>query len=117
VEKNVEVYLHPVLADILWTNLFQNAIKHNVENGIIKIELNRERLLISNTGRKPTVEPDKLFERFQKADQSSDSIGLGLSIIKRIVEQNDYTIEYSYSDGWHAIKILLNGVKENQLQN
>ncbi|HMB42036.1 MAG TPA: HAMP domain-containing sensor histidine kinase [Balneolaceae bacterium] len=117
VEENVEVYIHPVLADILWTNLFQNAIKHNIDGGTIKIKLTREKLSISNTGRKPTVDPDKLFERFQKADQSSDSIGLGLSIIKRIVEQNDYTIAYSYSDGWHTIEILLNGVKGNQLQN
>jgi len=116
-EKNVEVYIHPVLADILWTNLFQNAIKHNIENGTIKIGLTREMLSISNTGKEPTLEPGKLFERFQKSDQNSDSIGLGLSIIKRIVEHNHYKISYAYSNGWHTIEILLNGVKENQLQN
>lgn len=116
-EKDVQVYIHPVLADILWTNLFQNAIKHNVENGTIKISLTREKLTISNTGPEPAVEPGKLFERFQKANHNSDSIGLGLSIIKRIVEQNHYSISYNYSAGWHTIEVLLKSVKENQLQN
>jgi signal transduction histidine kinase len=117
VKKDVQVHIHPVLADILWTNLFQNAIKHNVENGTIRIGLTREKLTIANTGKEPTVKPGKLFERFQKSDQSSDSIGLGLSIIKRIVEQNHYGISYNYSDGWHTIEVLLNGVKKSQLQN
>lgn len=112
-EKRVEVCIHPVLADILWTNLFQNAIKHNVEGGEIEVLLKHDMLTISNTGKEPAVKPEKLFERFQKADQSSDSIGLGLSIIKRIVEQNNYTIEYQYSDGVHTIHISLNGVKES----
>jgi signal transduction histidine kinase len=116
-ENRVQVHIHPVLADILWTNLLQNAIKHNIENGTIKINLTHQRLTISNTGREPAVEPGKLFERFQKSNQNSDSIGLGLSIIKRIVEQNDYSISYDYAKGWHTITILLNGVKESQLQN
>lgn len=107
IRDDVEIKMHPVLADILWTNLFQNAVRHNVENGKIKIELNRERLIISNTGNDPEVEPDQLFERFRKADPSSESIGLGLSIIKRIVDQNKLLIQYSYSDNWHQIEISL----------
>jgi signal transduction histidine kinase len=102
----VEINMHPVLADILWTNLFQNAVRHNVENGIIKIELDEKKLAISNTGSDPEVDPDQLFERFRKAEQSSESIGLGLSIIKRIVDQNQFSIHYRYDDGWHHIEII-----------
>lgn len=105
IQDDVEINMHPVLADILWTNLFQNAVRHNIENGKIKIELNDENLTISNTGEDPGVDPDQLFERFRKAEQSSDSIGLGLSIIKRIVDQNNLIIHYSYSDNWHRIEI------------
>lgn len=107
IRDDVEVNMPPVLADILWTNLFQNAVRHNIENGKIKIILNEEELIISNTGEDPEVEPDQLFERFRKAEQSSESIGLGLSIIKRIVDQNDLSIHYSYSDNWHQIEIDL----------
>lgn len=44
-EEEVTVEMHPVLADILWTNLFQNAIKHNIEGGSIRIELTSENFL------------------------------------------------------------------------
>lgn len=107
IRNDVDINMHPVLADILWTNLFQNAVRHNVENGKIKIVLNEEELIISNTGEDPEVEPEQLFERFRKAEQSSESIGLGLSIIKRIVDQNNLSILYSYEKGWHHIEIGL----------
>lgn len=104
-EDNVIVNIHPVLADILWTNLFQNAIKHNIKNGKIRINLVHDRLKISNTGKPLGTEPEELFERFKKADHSTNSIGLGLSIIKRIVDQNNYNISYQNSDGWHTIEL------------
>lgn len=107
IKDDVEIKMHPVLADILWTNLFQNAVRHNVENGKINIELNKEKLTISNTGEDPEIDPDQLFERFRKAKQSSESIGLGLSIIKRIMDQSHLPIEYTYADGWHHIEIGL----------
>lgn len=107
IEDDVRIKIHPVLADILWTNLFQNAIRHNIEDGKIRIELNREKLVIANTGKDPEVNPDQLFERFRKAEQSSESIGLGLSIIKRIVDQNHLSIIYTYADNWHRIEIGL----------
>ncbi len=104
-EDNVIVNIHPVLADILWTNLFQNAIKHNVENGKIRINLVHDQLKISNTGKPLEMEPKELFDRFKKANHSTNSIGLGLSIIKRIVDQNNYQISYQNSDGWHTIEL------------
>lgn len=104
-EDNVIVNIHPVLADILWTNLFQNAIKHNVKNGKIRIKLVHDQLTISNTGKSLGMEPEELFERFKKADHNNNSIGLGLSIIKRIVDQNNFQISYQNSDGWHTIEI------------
>ncbi len=104
-EEDVIVQIHPVLADILWTNLFQNAIKHNIENGKIKITLDHGHLKITNTGKPLDKDPEELFERFKKADHSTNSIGLGLSIIKRIADQNDYTISYRNEDGWHAIEV------------
>lgn len=104
-QDQVTVDMHPVLADILWTNLFQNAIKHNIDGGKIRITLDRRSLVIANTGKALSLPPDELFGRFKKADTSTDSIGLGLSIIKRIADQNDYNISYQYDEGWHTIRI------------
>lgn len=103
---DVRVHIHPVLADILWTNLFQNAITHNIEEGSIKIKLTPKFLMISNTGKPLESDPDELFERFKKDDQSTKSIGLGLSIVKRIADQNNYEITYRYEEKWHHFKVI-----------
>ncbi len=108
VEKDLEevkVNMHPVLADILWTNLFQNAIKHNVEGGSIRISLGNNRLRIANTGKPLDVPAEELFGRFKKADTSSESIGLGLSIVKRITDQNDFSLSYTFDEPWHIIEV------------
>ena len=108
VEKDLEevkVNMHPVLADILWTNLFQNAIKHNVEGGSIRISLGDNRLKIANTGKPLDTPAEELFGRFKKADTSSDSIGLGLSIVKRIADQNEFSLSYSFDEPWHIIEV------------
>lgn len=106
-EQNVSVQMHPLLADILWTNLFQNAIKHNIDGGEIKIVLTKEKLKISNTGNALESDPEKLFGRFKKADTTTNSIGLGLSIVKRIIDQNGYSISYEFEDGWHHVEVIL----------
>jgi signal transduction histidine kinase len=103
--QDVTIQMHPVLADILWTNLFQNAIKHNVDEGSINITLTQNSLTIANTGESPEISPKELFARFKKGDSTSNSIGLGLSIIKRIVDQNNYTISYEFEGGWHTIVV------------
>src|SRR5699024_3962242 len=108
-EEHVFVQMHPVLADIMWSNLFQNAIKHNVDGGKIHIKLTKNRLIISNTGPPldSEIDPRQLFERFKKADYGTDSLGLGLAITKRIADQNDYDITYQYKDGQHIIALSL----------
>lgn len=111
IEDDVIIHMHPALADILWSNLFQNAIRHNIKNGEIRIELTPARLIIANTGENLNVDPSALFERFRKGDQNSSSIGLGLSIIKRITDHNQLHISYSYENQWHRIEISLNPVK------
>jgi signal transduction histidine kinase len=104
-KEDVITRIHPVLADILWTNLFQNAIKHNIEGGSIHIALTEQSLTISNTGKPLQTDPEELFSRFKKGEQNSDSIGLGLSIIKKIADQNNYTVSYQYEEGWHTVEV------------
>ncbi|MEX1063245.1 MAG: HAMP domain-containing sensor histidine kinase [Balneolaceae bacterium] len=111
IADDVQVQMHPVLADIMWMNLFQNSIRHNVKDGEINVQLTDSMLSLSNTGPEPTVPTAELFERFRKADQNSNSIGLGLSIVRHIADQNGFELSYTFEDGWHNIHVLLNGVK------
>lgn len=111
ISDSVILKLHPSLAEILWSNLFRNAINHNIQNGKINIILNCDYLEISNTGKELNTEPFVLFERFKKGEQNSESIGLGLSIVKRIVDQNEMPISYTSEKNWHTIRISLKSVK------
>lgn len=79
-------------------NLCDNAIKYNVENGKVLIEIISNGFKISDTGIGiPTGYKDRIFERFFRVDKShSKSIngtGLGLSIVKHIALSNDAHIE------------------------
>jgi signal transduction histidine kinase len=105
IQQNIEVTMNETLAEILIINLLANAIKHNLENGTIEILLNQNRLIVSNTGKAPSVEPAAYFERFKKGSDSSDSLGLGLSIVLKICESYNFSINYHYAEMLHKITI------------
>ena len=62
--------------------------------------------MISNTGDKPSIPPEKLFERFRKSNQSADSQGLGLAIVKEVCKASNLEINYAYRDNLHVIQVL-----------
>ncbi len=102
------IEMNPTLADILLSNLLNNAIKHNLQNGTISIKITKSILIISNSGNKLTTNTDELFQRFMKDKSKPDSLGLGLAIVKKIVDTNNLLIDYSYHDGFHTIEINFN---------
>lgn len=102
------VKMNSTLAEILLTNLIQNAIRHNTENGKIIIELKDNKLIISNSGAPLTVPKEQLFMRFKKNDASKDSLGLGLSIVKGITKTYGFEITYNYSSLLHNFQVTFN---------
>lgn len=105
IADNVLLQLHPSLGDILLGNLLSNAIRHNTVNGAIELTLDKDKLVIRNTGNPPEVPTTELFRRFKKGHQQSDSIGIGLAIVKQICDLHHYYIQYNYADGWHIMQI------------
>ncbi len=103
VKGNPKLSMSPELADILFTNLVKNAIRHNITNGSLSIELSANRLLIKNTGPALHFDPNLLFERFSKASQNSESLGIGLSLARKICDYYGFEIKYGYGDGVHEI--------------
>jgi signal transduction histidine kinase len=105
IDPQVMISIHPALADILLMNLLSNAIRHNFENGSIKVRLTSRNLNIENTGHPLQISTDQLFIRFKKNSQSSDSAGLGLSIVKRICELNGFSINYYCTRELHRLEV------------
>ncbi|MGS2738109.1 sensor histidine kinase [Sinomicrobium sp. M5D2P17] len=114
INEKVLLKIHPVLAEILLSNLFSNAIRHNYEEGNIEMFLTPDRLIMRNTGRPPKIPTEELFMRFKKGDQCNSGIGLGLSIVKQICQLHNFTIAYRYDKGWHALVIYFNNGTDNR---
>jgi signal transduction histidine kinase len=103
--EGCELRINGVLAEILITNLISNSIKHNVTGGLINIELTENYLKIANTGLTLSEPATNMFERFKKKSDSESSVGLGLSIVKKICDLFQFNIEYINSNNTHIITI------------
>lgn len=101
----------------LFDNLIQNAIRYNVSNGKVLVEVykkeNNAYLCVSDTGIGiPEADRDRVFERFYRVDKSrsreTGGTGLGLAIVKHIVELHDGKIELSNNvPNGTVIKVIL----------
>lgn len=94
------------LALILISNLLRNAIKYNIKGGVLRIHIGSDSIDIGNTSTGEALNPKYIFERFHKGTQDSQSNGLGLSIVKSIVDNYpSITVSYSYEADLHVFII------------
>lgn len=96
------VEFNPSLLGILLTNLISNAVRHSPAASAISIHIDENGLRIANGGRPLSIAPEKIFDRFLKETSNQSSLGLGLSIAKRICDTNDVRLTYSYENGQHV---------------
>ncbi len=84
----------------VWVNLLDNAIKFSPKSGTVDLSLKQERdeiiFVIEDEG--PGIDEDaknRIFDKFYQADGShkSDGNGLGLALVKRIVDGSGGTIK------------------------
>ena len=96
------------LLDELCQNLCDNAIKYNVPDGAVKVQVSSENgissVTVSDTGIGIAPEhQSRVFERFYRVDKShskaSGGTGLGLSIVKHAVQYHHGRIELESTPG------------------
>lgn len=102
--QNVEIYGNVDLLYRAFSNLIQNSIRYNVKNGDIYISAKQKQhdtvIQICDTGIGISEENrQRIFEPFFRVDKSRSremgGAGLGLSIVKKIIEKHDGTITVS----------------------
>jgi signal transduction histidine kinase len=101
----LSIKMNPYLAEIFLENLIVNSIKHNCTPGFISISIDANMLSISNAGAEPMIEPDRLFQRFTRANHKSQSLGLGLSIVKAICDTYLIPINYKFENKVHIVSV------------
>jgi len=78
----------------LYDNLLSNAIKYSNKGGEISLSLTAEGFLLRDNGRgMDTKILAKVFERFERGDESEGGFGIGLDIVSGIVHHYNYRIE------------------------
>ncbi len=85
------VFANEEMLKQVWINLIDNAIKFSNTNGEIAINLLKEEdqivFEIENGGKTiDKVDYEKVFEKFYRAEKSGSGHGVGLAIVKKIIE-------------------------------
>jgi len=94
--------MNPSLAHILISNLLRNALFHNTSKGEITIEINKKQLSIANSGVDHALDADLIYKSFYKESSKNENTGLGLSIVKAIIDISKLSISYNYKKGFHT---------------
>jgi len=106
-EAEIEVLANYRHMEMLVANLLSNAIKYNKELGEIIIDIKKDTLSIKNTG-VLIKNPDRIFERFYREDEartSSKGSGIGLSIVKEIIDLYGFKIKVKVENGYNEFII------------
>lgn len=101
----LQIKMHPYLAEMLFENLIVNSIKHNTSPGTISISTYNDRIEITNTGQSSGENASRFFQRFIKSNPKSQSLGLGLSIVKAICDTYSFAIKYEMTGGLHKVTV------------
>jgi len=85
-------------------NLIDNALKYATSYPII-IETNKNEISILNKGTKLSKELEYYLKPFTQELSQRDGFGLGLSIVKKIMDKHGFQVDYSYKNEFNSFII------------
>jgi signal transduction histidine kinase len=108
IETNLEpaiLILNKTLAEILFSNIIVNAVKHNIYNGFIKIKLDYDSIIVENSSDTKHIGGGNEYLANDDSNSPLKSLGLGLEIVKRICRIYNFVLTISDIQGIHRIEI------------
>ncbi|MBF7065688.1 ArsS family sensor histidine kinase [Aliarcobacter butzleri] len=91
---------------ISFKNLIDNALKYAISFPII-IKVDKNQISISNKGKQLSKEFEYYLKPFTQELSQRDGFGLGLSIVKKILDRHNFQLLYSYENDYNIFKIVL----------
>ena len=105
IQQDICLHFNEDHAKLVIENLLSNALKHNVSAGFVDVELDSCGFTVTNSGPAPGFPAEELFQRFRRGSSSAHSLGIGLSLVKKIVEVYGHQIAYTYEGEKHQIHL------------
>jgi PAS domain S-box-containing protein len=105
----------PLLLGRILRELLHNAVKYTPGQGSIRLEVrveaNRTRIQVRNSQEIPAEELTRIFDRFYRIPShdpwKEGGTGLGLALVKQMVDQLRGSLEVSSSAGWTTFTLHL----------
>ena len=91
---------------IVLKNLIDNALKYATSYPI-QIDVKLNTISVSNKGKELSKQLEYYLKPFTQELSQRDGFGLGLSIVKKIIDKHDFRLEYSYRNESNIFKICL----------
>ena len=86
-------------------NLMDNALKHSLTK-VVYVSAHHGKVSVCNEAEPLKMCIDEYFQPFVSGSKACGSgLGLGLYIVKNIVEQHGFSVEYTYGEGRHCFSI------------
>ena len=90
--KDSALFIDAVKIARVVDNLISNAIKYNKRHGTIFITLRKQHLIVQDTGIGiESNEVNEIFERYTRFNSSEGGFGIGLNIVRSII--NEYSLQ------------------------
>ena len=87
-------------------NLIDNALKYAISYPIV-IQANKNEISISNKGKELSKELEYYLKPFTQELSQRDGFGLGLSIVKKVIDKHNFQLNYVYENESNIFKIYL----------
>ncbi|OCL88375.1 Signal transduction histidine-protein kinase BaeS [Aliarcobacter thereius] len=106
IKDNFKIDADLYYLSIALKNLIDNALKYASSSPII-IKIKKNEISVLSRGKKLSNDLEYYLKPFTQELSQRDGFGLGLSIVKKIIDKHSFELSYTYKEEFNTFKILL----------